>query len=53
MEDFVKPVTYPDISKDEDIGIRASAVIALGKTGDRDAIRPLVEILENRSEVEC
>ena len=51
-EDLMEPVPYPDGLKDEDIKIRASAIIALGKTGDRNAIKPLVEILENTSEVD-
>jgi HEAT repeat protein len=42
----------PDNLKDEDIRIRASNIIASGKTGDRNAIGSLVEILENRDEVD-
>jgi HEAT repeat protein len=36
----------------EEIRIRASEIIALGKSGDREAIRQLVEILENKSEID-
>jgi HEAT repeat protein len=48
----VRTITYSDISENEDIRIRASTIIALGKTRDRDAIKLLVEILGNKSEVE-
>jgi HEAT repeat protein len=38
--------------QNEDLRIRASSIIAMGKAGDKDAIPRLVEILENKSEVE-
>jgi HEAT repeat protein len=38
----------PDILQDEDIMIRASAIIELGKIGKREAVRPLTTILENK-----
>jgi HEAT repeat protein len=52
MEDSMEPGDYTDSSRDEDVRIRASAIIVMGKTGDRDAIKPLIEILENKSEVD-
>jgi HEAT repeat protein len=48
----MKTSTYSDSSKNEDLTTRASAIIALGKTRDRDATKSLVEILDNKSEVE-
>ncbi len=38
--------------ENEDIRIRASAIIATGKARDREAIPRLIEILENENEVE-
>jgi HEAT repeat protein len=38
--------------KNEDPWVRASCIIALGKTGDRNAIKHLIGILENKNEVE-
>ncbi len=52
MGEVMDPVTYLDKFKDNDIRIRASAIIASGKAGDRNAIRSLIEILENKSEVD-
>ena len=46
------PETHTDSLKDEDIKVRASAIIAMGKTGDRDAIEYLIQTLENKDEVE-
>jgi HEAT repeat protein len=43
---------YLDDLNSQDPRIRASSIIALGKTGDRNAARYLVGILENTSEVE-
>ena len=43
---------YLDSLDDEDIKIRASAIIAMGRTGDGKAVRHLAEILENESEVD-
>ena len=37
---------------DDDIKIRASAIITMGKTGERGAIGPLIEILGNPKEVD-
>jgi HEAT repeat protein len=37
---------------DEDLRIRASAIIALGQSGDKNAVATLKTILENKSEVE-
>jgi HEAT repeat protein len=44
--------TYSDSPENEELRIRASAIIAAGKSGDREAIKQLIEILENKSEVE-
>jgi HEAT repeat protein len=41
-----------DVLNDEDIRIRASAIIGLGKSGQRDAVKPLTAILENKSEID-
>jgi HEAT repeat protein len=51
-EDAVASETHTDRSIDEDIKIRASAIIAMGKAGDRDAVTYLVQTLENTSEVD-
>jgi HEAT repeat protein len=51
-EGFMEPGTRLDSSKDEDIRNRASAIIAMGKTGDIDALKPLTLILENKDELE-
>ena len=37
---------------DSDLRIRASAIIALGQSGDKNAVTTLKTILENKSEVE-
>lgn len=42
----------PQITEDEEIRNRAAAIVAMGKTGDRDAIKSLVMILGNREEVD-
>src|SRR3972149_3926263 len=41
-----------NVLNDEDIRIRASAIIGLGRTGQRDAVKPLTPILENKSEID-
>jgi len=43
---------YLDDLNSQDPRIRASSIIALGKTGDRNAAKHLVGILENKNEVE-
>ncbi len=43
---------YLDDLNNEDPKIRASCIIALGKTGDRNAAPYLIRILENKNEVE-
>jgi HEAT repeat protein len=48
----VKTITYLDSLKNEEVGIRASSIIALGKAGDRDAVNLLTEIMENKSEID-
>ena len=42
----------PQIPEDEEIRTRASAIIAMGKTGDRDAVKSLVMVLGNKGEVD-
>ncbi len=46
------PETQTDSLNDEDIKVRASAIIAMGKTGDKEAGEYLIQTLENKSEVE-
>ena len=48
----MEPDTYLNSLKDEDIQIRAHSIIALGKTGNGEAIKWLIQILENKSEVD-
>jgi HEAT repeat protein len=48
----MEPESYLNGLNDEDLRIRASAIIALGLTGDRNAIKQLTEILENKNEVD-
>jgi HEAT repeat protein len=38
--------------EDENTGIRASAIIEMGRTGNRDAVESIIEVLENREEVD-
>jgi HEAT repeat protein len=47
----MEPVSNLEGLNDEDLRIRASAIIALGKAGDKNAINSLKGILENKSEV--
>jgi HEAT repeat protein len=44
--------TCQDSLINEGIIARAAAIIALGKAGHRDAITQLIQVLENKSEVE-
>jgi HEAT repeat protein len=43
---------YLDDLNSQDLRIRASSIIALGKTGDQNAARHLIGILENKNEVD-
>jgi HEAT repeat protein len=51
-ETFVKLENIFQNLHDDDIKIRASAIITMGKTGNRGAIGPLIEILGNPKEVD-
>ena len=44
--------TFEESLNSEDPRIRASAIMALGKSGNRDALKQLIEILENKDEVD-
>ena len=44
--------TYSNNLEDDSTGIRASAIIEMGRTGNRDAVRSIIEVLENREEVD-
>ena len=44
--------TYPNSLDDENTRIRASAIIQMGRTGNRDAIKSIIEVLENKEEVD-
>jgi len=44
--------TYSNSLEDENTRIRASAIIEMGRTGNRDAIKSIIEVLENREEVD-
>lgn len=44
--------TYSNSLDDENTRIRASTIIEMGRTGNRDAIKSIIEVLENREEVD-
>ena len=44
--------TYSNSLEDENSKIRASAIIEMGRTGNRDAIESIIEVLENAEEVD-
>ncbi len=48
----MEPVSNLEGLDDEDIRIRASAIIELGQTGDKNAISALSAILKNKSEID-
>jgi len=48
----MEPETYLNSLQDGDIQIRAHSIIASGKTGNSEAVKPLIEILETRNEVD-
>ena len=44
--------TFSNSLEDENTRIRASDIIEMGRTGNRDAIKSIIEVLENREEVD-
>ena len=48
----MKPENLLQNLDDDDINVRASAIITIGKTGNREAIGTLIEILGNANEVD-